>query len=63
MKRGKDSPNLMNCSFCGKIQDEVRKLVAGPGVFICDECIETCTDIILEDHSPSTERKSLTETS
>ncbi len=59
MKRGKDSSNLMNCSFCGKSQDEVKKLVAGPGVFICDECIETCTDIILEDRSPSAERKLL----
>ncbi len=52
MKKGKDSgAHLMNCSFCGKSQDEVKKLVAGPGVFICDECIETCNDIILEDHS------------
>ncbi|MDH4128797.1 MAG: ATP-dependent Clp protease ATP-binding subunit ClpX [Spirochaetota bacterium] len=50
MKRGKDT-HLMNCSFCGKSQEEVKKLVAGPGVFICDECIETCNDIILEGSS------------
>lgn len=51
MKRGKDNEqHLMSCSFCGKTQDEVKKLVAGPGVFICDECIETCNDIIMEDH-------------
>ncbi len=48
MKKGK-SGATMYCSFCGKSQDEVRKLVAGPGVFICDECVETCRDIIHED--------------
>ncbi len=46
------------CSFCGKAQDEVKKLIAGPAVYICDECIELCKDIIveeakLEDVSPS----------
>ncbi len=55
MKRGKDN-NLMNCSFCGKSQEEVKKLVAGPGVFICDECIETCNDIILEDNASTKEK-------
>ncbi len=39
----------LNCSFCGKTQDEVRKLVAGPGVYICDECIELCNDILVEE--------------
>ena len=39
----------LRCSFCGKRQDEVRKLIAGPGVFICDECIELCADIIGDD--------------
>ncbi len=40
---------LLYCSFCGKSQDEVRKLVAGPSVFVCDECIELCNDIIREE--------------
>jgi ATP-dependent Clp protease ATP-binding subunit ClpX len=39
----------LNCSFCGKTQKEVKKLIAGPGVYICDECIELCNDIIYED--------------
>ncbi len=47
-RTNRDKP-LMHCSFCGKSQNEVRKLIAGPGVSICDECIETCNDIILED--------------
>ena len=38
------------CSFCGKSQHEVRKLIAGPTVFICDECVELCMDIIREEH-------------
>lgn len=38
------------CSFCGKNQDEVRKLIAGPSVYICDECIELCNDIIAEEN-------------
>jgi len=41
---------LLYCSFCGKSQDEVRKLVAGPSVFVCDECIELCNDIIREEN-------------
>ena len=45
---GKGSSNLI-CSFCGKTQDEVRKLVAGPGVYICDECVELCNDILTEE--------------
>ena len=39
----------LKCSFCGKSQDQVRKLVAGPGVYICDECIELCNEIIEEE--------------
>ena len=39
----------LKCSFCGKSQDQVRKLVAGPGVYICDECIELCTEIVEEE--------------
>jgi ATP-dependent Clp protease ATP-binding subunit ClpX len=45
-----DSKNTLYCSFCGKSQHEVRKLIAGPTVFICDECVELCTDIIREEH-------------
>ena len=39
---GQDSKNTLYCSFCGKSQHEVRKLIAGPTVFICDECVELC---------------------
>ena len=48
-----DSKNTLYCSFCGKSQHEVRKLIAGPTVFICDECVELCMDIIKEDHKSS----------
>jgi len=44
-----DSGKLLYCSFCGKSQDEVRKLIAGPSVFICDECVDLCNDIIREE--------------
>jgi ATP-dependent Clp protease ATP-binding subunit ClpX len=47
---GSDSKNTLYCSFCGKSQHEVRKLIAGPTVFICAECIELCMDIIHEEH-------------
>lgn len=48
----KDSPGeALRCSFCGKSQDEVKKLIAGPTVYICDECIDLCNDIILEESS------------
>ena len=46
---GGDSKNTLYCSFCGKSQHEVRKLIAGPTVFICDECVELCMDIIREE--------------
>ncbi len=45
----KDGNGLLRCSFCGKSQNEVKKLIAGPGVYICDECIELCNDIIEEE--------------
>ena len=52
---GNDGDNkddkLLYCSFCGKSQDEVRKLIAGPTVYICDECIDLCNDIIAEESS------------
>ena len=48
--RGKNEDGkLLYCSFCGKSQHEVRKLIAGPSVFICDECVELCNDIIREE--------------
>ena len=46
----KDNKNTLYCSFCGKSQHEVRKLIAGPTVFICDECVELCMDIIKEEN-------------
>ncbi|MGA7768189.1 MAG: ClpX C4-type zinc finger protein, partial [Candidatus Sulfotelmatobacter sp.] len=47
---GSDLKNTLYCSFCGKSQHEVRKLIAGPTVFICDECINLCKDIISEEN-------------
>jgi ATP-dependent Clp protease ATP-binding subunit ClpX len=52
-KSGSDSKNTLYCSFCGKSQHEVRKLIAGPTVFICDECVELCMDIIREENKTS----------
>ena len=48
-KKGSSDDKALHCSFCGKNQHEVRKLIAGPSVFICDECIDLCNDIILEE--------------
>src|SRR5512138_424573 len=51
-----DDGKLLYCSFCGKSQHEVRKLIAGPSVYVCDECVELCNDIIrdeLQDDSSS----------
>ncbi len=50
---GGDLKNTLYCSFCGKSQHEVRKLIAGPTVFICDECVELCMDIIREENKSS----------
>ena len=50
MSKSGDTKNTLYCSFCGKSQHEVRKLIAGPTVFICDECVELCMDIIREEH-------------
>ena len=52
---GEDSGKLLYCSFCGKSQHEVRKLIAGPSVFICDECVDLCNDIIREEVQESGE--------
>ncbi len=48
-KKGSSSEKILYCSFCGKSQHEVKKLIAGPSVFICDECIELCNDIIRDE--------------
>jgi len=58
--KGEDSGKLLYCSFCGKSQHEVRKLIAGPSVFICDECVELCNDIIREEVQERSETKETT---
>jgi ATP-dependent Clp protease ATP-binding subunit ClpX len=50
-----ESSDLVKCSFCGKSQKQVKKLIAGPGVYICDECIDLCNDIIEEELSENSE--------
>ena len=52
-----DKDKSLFCSFCGKNQHEVKKLIAGPSVFICDECIDLCTDIIKEEIKASDSKK------
>jgi ATP-dependent Clp protease ATP-binding subunit ClpX len=54
-KDKKDDEKLLYCSFCGKSQDEVRKLIAGPSVYVCDECVELCNDIIKEELEEETD--------
>jgi ATP-dependent Clp protease ATP-binding subunit ClpX len=53
MSKATEAKNTLYCSFCGKSQHEVRKLIAGPTVFICDECVELCMDIIREENKSS----------
>src|SRR5690554_2440215 len=53
--KGKSDGKLLYCSFCGKSQHEVRKLIAGPSVFICDECVDLCNDIIREEIQENTQ--------
>src|SRR6201985_1694318 len=63
VKREDDSPvprvgetgDLLKCSFCGKSQKQVKKLIAGPGVYICDECIDLCNEIIEEELAETSE--------
>src|ERR1700750_1991355 len=55
--RSGDGGDLLKCSFCGKSQKQVKKLIAGPGVYICDECIDLCNEIIEEELSESSELK------
>src|ERR1700694_381581 len=55
MTRIGETSDLLKCSFCGKTQKQVKKLIAGPGVYICDECIDLCNDIIAEERDETTE--------
>ncbi|MEL6891941.1 MAG: ClpX C4-type zinc finger protein, partial [Actinomycetota bacterium] len=50
-----DTGELLKCSFCGKSQKQVKKLIAGPGVYICDECIDLCNEIIEEELTETAE--------
>ncbi len=61
MQRKNDSNDDLLCSFCGKSQDEVKKLIAGPSVYICDECIQLCNEIIAEEYGLETEKDSATQ--
>src|SRR6476620_5332329 len=56
-KKDTTGSGLLRCSFCGKSQNEVKKLIAGPGVYICDECIELCNDIIAEEREREADTK------
>ena len=58
MSKDKAYSSTLHCNFCGKSQKEVKKLIAGPGVYICDECIELCNDIIFEDSLKSNSKAS-----
>ena len=51
------SNDRLKCSFCGKTQDQVKKLIAGPEVFICDECVELCNEILDEEFFEAKEKK------
>ncbi len=52
-----DGGELLKCSFCGKSQKQVKKLIAGPGVYICDECIDLCNEIIEEELAETSDRE------
>src|SRR5580704_16769945 len=58
----KQSDNRLKCSFCGKSQDQVKKLIAGPGVYICDECVDLCNEILDEELFEGTPQSSQSET-
>jgi len=53
MKRNDDREEILRCSFCSKSQNEVKKLIAGPSVYICDECVDICNEIISDDVVPA----------
>jgi ATP-dependent Clp protease ATP-binding subunit ClpX len=57
MNKGNSTGDELLCSFCGKSQDEVKKLIAGPSVYICDECIQLCNEIVAEEYSQAGEEK------
>ncbi|MDP6366685.1 MAG: ATP-dependent Clp protease ATP-binding subunit ClpX [Nitrospinota bacterium] len=56
-KRGSDNTDSLRCSFCGKSQEEVRKLIAGPQVYVCDECVELCNEIMTEEWNEERKRE------
>ena len=58
----KNEDGLLHCSFCGKSQNEVKKLIAGRGVYICDECIEVCTSIVAEEFAEEKKSESINST-
>ena len=60
MNEREDRRRYTRCSFCGKGQDQVRKLVAGPGVYICDQCIDLCQEVLEEDSRTATSKKTKT---
>ena len=62
MTRIGETSDLLKCSFCGKSQKQVKKLIAGPGVYICDECIDLCNEIIEEELNEATEADCPTDT-
>ena len=57
VKRNSDKSDSLRCSFCGKSQDEVRKLIAGPQVYVCDECVELCNEIMMEEWNEERKRE------
>jgi len=57
VKRKSDKSDSLRCSFCGKTQDEVRKLIAGPQVYVCDECVELCNEIMMEEWNEERKRE------
>ncbi len=61
MSRSNDSNDDLLCSFCGKSQDEVKKLIAGPSVYICDECIQLCNEIVAEEYGQEAEAEDAAE--
>ena len=59
MSRLTDGAEALKCSFCGKSQKQVRKLIGGSGVYICNECVDLCNEIIAEDSEPTSQPSSL----
>ena len=56
-KKETDKGDTLRCSFCGKSQEEVRKLIAGPQVYVCDECVELCNEIMMEEWNEERKRE------